>query len=231
MIDPHQGHQHQHHDPVELSRHDDRRHGREQHASGHPVAGLAKDGAADVPAVELAHRHHVEPRHEQSHPAGHEERIGGDRGIGGQVGPYQRLHPTGQRRHREGGVGIGAAAGQEPECQQRHGHREPGERAGHRDIEELPAIGPRSLHADHGTERAREQDRHRDEERECGGDAVDPCGDEVARLVRREHGHHGGGIGQAAGPVGREVGPDLVEAQEQRLPAGCAGRERGHARQ
>jgi hypothetical protein len=63
------------------------------------------------------------------------------------------------------------------------------------------------------------------------GSVVDPRGDEVPRLVRRQHRHHGGGVGQTAGPVSRQVRADVIEPEEQRLPAGGAGGERRHAGQ
>jgi hypothetical protein len=60
---------------------------------------------------------------------------------------------------------------------------------------------------------------------------VDPCGDEVTRLVRAEHRHHRRHVEQAPIPVLRHGRGDtrVIHAQQQRLPADGPGGEGGQA--
>ena len=232
MIHPEKAHDHDQSHPVGLAADDHRQDRGDQGGAGQPVALAAEQRVADVAAVELTDGDHVEAGHEQPHPACHEERIGDHGRACRQVGPHERLDPGPEGRECKR-IRLAHGAADDPQRQERDRHHQARQRSGDRDVEELPTVGPRAFHSDHRAEGAGEQNRHRDEEGQRGRDAVELRGDEVARLMGGEHGHHGRSVDEPPAPVllHRRGDVGVVHAQQQRLPADGTGRERGQRRQ
>ncbi len=179
--------QRQHQHPVQPALPDHEHHGHKEQGIRQEVRPAAEDGIGDVPAVELADRQHVEARHQQAHPAGHQQRVG-EHGLRREVGADPRHQRLRQQRLRKGRP---ARLGQvDAQAKHRHADQEAGPRPGQADIEKLLAIGPRALHGDHGPHRADQRGvRHGNEERPARGNAVPQRHQKVPHLMGQQNAH------------------------------------------